>query len=177
MPTLGGSRKETDHQQPTETIMLLPLAFADHGAASDEMARGRASIFPGAAQPPLQLRLELPPRVHAREPVPLRLVLQNHGLQAEEVDLSGETVAFDIVVFSLDGFEVWSRLEIVLMPRVLQTRTLAPGESLAFTDAWLQRDRSGRQVAPGTYMLQGILPVAGVPGGWGTDLYMLAILP
>lgn len=157
--------------------MLLPLAFADRGAATREMAPGRASVFPGAAQPPLQLRLELPPRVHAGEPVPLRLVLQNQGFHTEEVDLSGEAVAFDVVVFSLDGLEVWSRLEIVLMPRILQTRTLSPGESLVFTDAWLQRDKDGRQVRPGTYMLQGILPVAGVPGGWGTDLYMLAILP
>ena len=69
------------------------------------------------------------------------------------------------------------RLEIVMMPQILQTRTIAPGESLTFTDAWVQRTRSGRPVPPGTYMIQGVLPVAGVPGGWGTDLYMLAILP
>lgn len=157
--------------------MLLPLAFVDNGFDSGDMAPGRAAVFPGAAHPPLQLRLELPPRVRAGEPVPLRLVLQNRGFQTEEVDLSGESVAYDIVVFSLEGVEVWSRLELVLMPQILQTRTLSPGESLVFTDAWLQRNRDGRPVPPGTYMVQGVLPVAGVPGGWGTDLYMLAILP
>src|SRR5690606_18661121 len=108
--------------------MLLPLAFADRGAATVEMAAGRASVFPGAAQPPLQWRLELPPRVRAGEPVPLRLVLENHGFHPEEVDMSGETLAFDAVVFSLDGFEVWSRLEMSFMPQILQTRTLGPGE-------------------------------------------------
>lgn len=156
--------------------MLMPLAYNDSDGMTATLAPGRASVFPGAAQPPLQLSLELPPRVRAGDPIPMRLVLRNHGFRAETVDL-GEPLTFDIVVFSLDGLEVWSRFETVFQPRILQTHAIGAGKSLVFVDAWKQRTNEGCPVAPGTYMVQGILPVAGVPGGWGTDLYMIAILP
>lgn len=157
--------------------MLLPLAFADCGGMDADVAPGRASIFPGAAKPPLQLRLDLPPRVRTGEPVPLRLVLKNNGFSAEEFELRGEPSSFDVVVFSLDGSEVWSRLEETSQPMALRTCSIEPGDELILSDFWLQRSYKGDPVPPGTYMVQGILPVAGVPGGWGTDLYMMAILP
>lgn len=105
----------------------------------------------------------------------MRLVLENRGDTPVEVELTGRPIAFDLVVLATDGSEVWRRLEGVAVDLILQPRTLGPGEALDFTDTWPQHDDQGRQVSPGTYRVQGILPVVDVTGGWGTELHDLTI--
>lgn len=73
-----------------------------------------------------------------------------------------------------DGAEVWSRLEGVAVSDILQSRTLAPGETIEFTESWEQRGNDGRRVRPGTYRVRGILPV--VPDGWATDPQTMTIV-
>lgn len=155
--------------------ILTILVLASCGGPENADDPGLVSQQAVAAPSPLHLRLEVPGQVDAQQPVPMRLVLENRGDDPIEVELQGSPIAFDLVAFAADGSEVWRRLEGVAVDLILQPRTLGPGESLEFTDTWTQRDNRGRQVSPGTYRVQGILPVVDVPDGWGTELHTLTI--
>jgi hypothetical protein len=132
---------------------------------------------PQGAPSPLELRLEVPAEARSGAMVPVRLVLVNHGIEPVEVGLSGNPIAFDLVVTDANGAEVWRRLEGVAVEDILVTRTVLPGREIEFQDYWAQRDQSGRRVPPGTYRLRGILPVVEVTGGWGTGVHTLTITP
>lgn len=154
--------------------MLVMLAF--FGCARSDDAPDRAPLIsaPAQARGSLGLRLEAPAEVRSGEPVTLRLVLENRGDEPAEVELGGDPVAFDFVITADDGAEVWSRLEGVAVSDILQSRTLAPGETIEFTESWEQRGNDGRRVRPGTYRVRGILPV--VPDGWATDPQTMTIV-
>lgn len=154
--------------------ILLVIAGCGGAANGPELDEpGRAA--PVAAPDPLRLRLEAPDGVRAGEPVPLRLVLENHGDRAVAVELGGAPIAFDFVVVGPDGSEVWRRLEGMPVEAILQLHTLGPGEALEFLDRWDQLDRRRRRVRPGDYRVRGVLPVVGEPGGWGTEVRLVRV--
>lgn len=161
------------------TLMMLVLMMDGCWGWGTGRDRDRGGSAPpgGGAPPPLHLRLEAPTRVRSGEPVTVRLVLANRGDRPIEVELGGSPIAFDIALAASDGSEVWRRLEGVAVPAVLQPRTLGPGEEMELADVWRQRDGRGERVRPGMYYVRGVLPVAGVAGGWRTDVHMLTILP
>jgi len=77
--------------------------------------------------------------------------LRNPSGHPVEAHFLGREIVFDVVVTREDGAVVWHRLDRGVGPSILQIRTLAPGESLQWRDAWLPRE-------PGRFRVQGILP-------------------
>jgi hypothetical protein len=124
---------------------------------------------------PLDLRLEAPSRTRSGVHVPLRLVLSNPTPRPITIDLGGMPTAFDFVVHTVDGVEIWRRLEGTNIRDVLAPRTVEPGGSIRYTAIWPQRDDEGRPVRPGLYRVVGILPLDGVPGGRVTGGHTLEI--
>jgi hypothetical protein len=109
------------------------------------------------------------------ESIPIRLLLENRGTLPVEIEMTGEPLAFDFVVRSSDGEEVWRRLEGVPVESILNVLPIAPGEILEFADVWHQQRNGGGQVPPGEYTVQGLLPVVGEPLGWVTGPQRLRI--
>jgi hypothetical protein len=106
---------------------------------------------------PLRLELEAPAEVAQGEPVTFRLRLRNTGAEPTVVYLRGREIAFDIVVARTDGDTVWRRLTREPIQAIVQVRRLNPGGELVLEDHWNERDRAGRVVPPGEYMVRGVL--------------------
>ena len=106
----------------------------------------------------MRVELELPAKVVSGAPVPVTVRVRNDGIQPAELSLTGNPVAFDIIVQDRGGSEVWSRLRGQIVSMILQVAILQPGECVEFVHAWDQRDNAGRRVAEGDYRVQGILP-------------------
>jgi hypothetical protein len=157
-------------------VMLFFLVFAYcSGTGNGAEASSGASPVAAGAPAPLLLRLVLPQRIAAGQPVPMTLVLENHGTTPVEVGLGGEPIAFDFTVRDARGAEIWRRLEGVAVESILHLRTVGPGETLEFADVWHQRDNRGRPIPPGDYEVTGILPVVDSPDGWRTDSETLRV--
>lgn len=100
--------------------------------------------------------------IPAGKPVPITLRIVNTGSRPLELHLQGRTITFDLVV-RRGEIVVWRRLENATVPAILQLRTLAPGEVLELKDTWDGKDRDGRAVAPGEYVVSGEVPTDGPP--------------
>ena len=109
-------------------------------------------------QDSVAFRVELPPSVHAGEPVPVVLRLTNRTEQPLTLVLQGRPLAFDVTVTGPDGAIVWRRLECMVVQSILAVRTLAPAESLTFEAVWDGRRRNGSPAPPGRYLVAGKLP-------------------
>ncbi len=126
--------------------------------------RGAALTIPAVislAPDSLQLKITVPARVRAGEPVPVSLRVTNHGNAPVTLYLQGRPIAFEVVVRRTSGDVVWRRLEGATVAMILQVRTLAPGESLGFNDVWSQQTRAGTPVKPGDYTVTAELPIEG----------------
>lgn len=106
----------------------------------------------------VSVELVLPRAVRAGDTVAIILRARNTGSRAADLMLPGRPPAFDIVVTTRDGTEVWRRLRGASISAALGVRTLQPGESLDLATRWPQRDNAGRPVSPGTYEVRGVLP-------------------
>jgi hypothetical protein len=124
----------------------------------------------------MTLQIMLPTSVPVGAAVPITLRLTNTSPKPVTAYLQGRPVAFDIIVSSRDGALVWRRLEGAVIPAILQVRTLAPGEVLEFSDAWLQQNNRGESVGPGEYLVTGVLPTD-PPAELRTPSAALRILP
>jgi Intracellular proteinase inhibitor len=111
----------------------------------------------GVTQPTIELLA--PSKVKAGDTVEIVLRIRNDGPKPIDLELSGRPVAFDVVVTGPDGKEVWRRLEGAAVASILMLLTLQPGEGREFTAQWAQEDQAGRAVAPGRYVMHGILPM------------------
>ncbi len=132
-----------------------PRAANEPDTAMTQQPSGPASV---AESDSLAFSIHVPESVRAGEPVPIALRIRNRTDGPVELHLLGRTIAFDIVVTSEDGTPVWRRLEGQAVQSILQLRTLAPGETLEFSDRWDQRRRGGAAVPPGPYRVHGELP-------------------
>ena len=93
----------------------------------------------------------VPSRARVGRRAPFTLRLRNLSRQPVEAHFLGRQIVFDIVVEHAHGGVVWRRLSHGVGPSILQVRTLEPGESLEWHDAWVPG-------AAGQYRAQGILP-------------------
>lgn len=114
-------------------LMVLTILGCDPSSNEPDTDPPAQAVL-AAAPAPLELRLEAPRQVRAGQPVPLRLTLTNRGDRPVEVELTGQPIAFDLAVVASDGTEVWRRLVGVPIEAILQPRTLAPGQEIAFSD-------------------------------------------
>jgi hypothetical protein len=115
----------------------------------------------GAAQSwqgPALLRLEL--RVNRAvyacgEPIELTLAVTNAG-PAPVVLVVPSSQLYDFAVLKND-VEVWRWSAGGMFLTVLTPLQIPPGQTREFTESWDQRDRDGRQVGSGDYLVIGIL--------------------
>lgn len=117
---------------------------------------------------PISLRVTAPSRVAAGKPIPLTLILTNHGNRAATISYGGQAgpaskMPFDFrVTGASDGSTVWHRLEGVVVEDVGNAESLPPGDSLVFTDRWLAKTHDGQSMQPGIYCVRGALYAEGV---------------
>jgi len=110
----------------------------------------------GSGAPSLAFGLEVPAGARVGTPVPLTLKLRNTSHRSVELTLGGRP-AYDFVVTTPDGLEVWRWSHGQAIQAILELKTLRPGEELVFTAEWAQRDNEGRSVPAGTYWVRGVL--------------------
>jgi len=106
----------------------------------------------------LRVELHAPGAVAAGTDVPIEVSITNISSDPVELQLFGRDVAFDIEVHDNAGTRVWRRLEGRTVPRELQVRVLAPGETLTLRDDWPQRTNDGSPVAEGSYLVDAFVP-------------------
>jgi hypothetical protein len=109
----------------------------------------------------VRLRIQVPERVTAGDPVVMVLAVENVSGRPVTLYLTGRPVAFDVVVDDADGATMWRRQGEQVATMVLQLRELAPGEALTFETTWNQRTDTGKRVPPGAYTVRGLLPTDG----------------
>lgn len=89
------------------------------------------------------------------------LTMTNVGSQPTTVEFP-TSQPYDVLVFR-EGELVWQWSEGMVFLQVLTRVPLGPGESRTDRILWNQRDRIGRQVAPGAYRAEARFPVMGAP--------------
>lgn len=111
-----------------------------------------------AQQAPAGLRLELRAgrdTYRAGDPVELTLTVTNST--ADPVVLTApSSQLYDFAVIQ-GGREVWRWSAGRMFMALVTPLEIAPGQARVFTEVWDQRDRDGQPVAPGYYVVQGVL--------------------
>lgn len=103
----------------------------------------------------------------AGEPVLLRLGVKNTGRKPVELRFTTDRCADFLVCRDVNLYffhyypHVWSHLPTDAVHRVESRLTLSPGQKKTFEAVWSQKDYAGRAVAPGRYLITGILNTAG----------------
>lgn len=135
-------------------LTALPALATPGGAPrpADGPVRQEAAVD----QPTVELLL--PPRVRLGDTVAITIRVRNDGSRPAELRLAGRPVAFDIVIRAADGSEVWRRPREGAVGAALIAMRLAPGQAHDFTVRWAQVDSGGSPVAPGRYLVRGVLP-------------------
>ena len=133
---------------------VLGLAGCGPGDGGDQVTEG------------LSLSLQVPAEARAGETVALAQALKNVTDAPIEVGLGGSEPAFcpGFVISRPDGVEVRRNMdgdlpEFEACPAVLSLKTLGPGEEMVLRDGWKQTDHNGVLVAPGRYLVRGLLDV------------------
>lgn len=101
--------------------------------------------------------IEAPETVPAGAAIPITMRIENTSSQPLELYLRGREATYDFIVTSADGDIVWRRLEGEILQAILRVEVLTAGQALEFRHTWNQRDNSGKRVAPGSYVVRGIL--------------------
>ncbi|MDP2950144.1 MAG: BsuPI-related putative proteinase inhibitor [Chloroflexota bacterium] len=143
-------------------VFLVSLLVVAAGAACDQGEEGSArSPTPEAARP----SPEATPAFSFQGPVGIDLTTfgvfhrQEEPVSLTVVVAAGEPITlyyrttqrFDIVVTDSEGREVWRWSQGKAFSQVLEQVELKPGEPMAFTERWDQRDNDGQPVPPGNY--------------------------
>jgi hypothetical protein len=115
------------------------------------------SKTPGSAQSgSLALQLDAPAQARVGTPLRLKLTLTNTTKQPVQVMLGGRP-PYDFVLTSADGAKSWRWSADQAIQMILETRTLKPGEQLAYDAEWRVKDRSGDLPSPGRYKVRAVL--------------------
>lgn len=138
-------------------LLAALLALLDAGCADDTPKLGSGQDVVTAASDSVRITLDLPPEIHAGQPVPITIRLANIIDRPLDLYLRGRTIAFDIFVTRPNGEVVWQRLKDEIIPAIVQLKTLQPGEVLELRDVWPQRDERGHAVAPDSYLVRGAI--------------------
>jgi hypothetical protein len=108
------------------------------------------------SSPEAPLSLEAPDEVEAGQTVNLKLIWRNLTDQPAELTLGGRP-AYDFVVTSGEGKEIWRWLAGQAVQDILEIKTVDPGQKLEFTLEWQPVDQAGAALPPGHYLVHGIL--------------------
>ena len=89
--------------------------------------------------------------------MPLVFTVTNVGRTALTLQLLGRTPSADFRISDSRGRLVWSRLRGQTLLGALRLFPLDAGKNLSFREVWNQRTDAGRPVAPGEYLIRGVL--------------------
>jgi hypothetical protein len=89
--------------------------------------------------------------------VPLVFRITNISKASVTLQLLGRTPTADFQVSDARGRIVWSRLRGRTLLGALRLFPLPAGKALSFRQVWNQRTDAGAPVAPGEYLLRGVL--------------------
>jgi intracellular proteinase inhibitor BsuPI len=109
-------------------------------------------------RPENPLTLEAPDEVEVGQTVNLKLIWRNLTDKPVELTLGGRP-AYDFVVTSQDGKEIWRWLAGQAVQDILEIKTVDPGQKVEFVLEWRPVEQSGVALPPGRYLAQGILNV------------------
>jgi intracellular proteinase inhibitor BsuPI len=102
------------------------------------------------------LSLEAPDEVEAGQKIDLKLSWRNLTDQPVQLTLGGRP-AYDFVITTDDGKEVWRWLEGQAVQEILELKTVDPGQKLEFILESQPLDKAGAPLPPGSYLLHGVL--------------------
>jgi Intracellular proteinase inhibitor len=125
------------------SMMLLGVDGCSHQAGS-----------PGRPEDPLSL--EAPDEVEAGQTVNLKLIWRNLTDQPIGLTLGGRP-AYDFVVTTNEGKEIWRWLAGQTVQDILEIKTVDPGQKLEFMLEVQPVDQAGAALPPGNYLVHGIL--------------------
>lgn len=136
-------------------LLVVAAAVAcDGGNGPGSSDTGAGSPTPGTTptfsfQGPVGIDLTTFGVFHPQgEPLPFYIVVA----AGEPITLYYRTTQrFDIVVTDSDGREIWRWSGGRAFSQVLEQVELKPGEPMAFTETWDQRDSEGQPSPPGNY--------------------------
>lgn len=110
----------------------------------------------------IEVALELEPtEFDFGEHVPLVLAVRNTTAQTKTLQFSSGQ-QFDFAI-TRARIEIWRWSRDRFFTQALTSVTLAPGETVRFTESWPQRDNTDRQVVFGSYQIIGSLPTMQPP--------------
>lgn len=146
-----------------ETNVMVPPGAGVQYQAEGDQGTGVAGI---ADPPPVQQARRVTatvatdrPSYSVGETVRFTLTVRNNSSAPVTVTLpTGQR--YDFVVRSSGGGEVWRWSRDRAFTQIFGEQTLAPGQTLTFSDTWDQRDNAGRQAPAGTYTVVGIFTSA-----------------
>ena len=104
----------------------------------------------------VEYSLEVVSQAPYGETVEMKLMLRNVG-DGPVSFLLGGSPAYDFVVSTPDGEQVWHWKCAKITLLLLDSKTLEPGEELEFVGEWEQVDNRGEPVPPGTYLVRAVL--------------------
>lgn len=105
----------------------------------------------------LRLTLEAPERARLGAPVPLVFTVTNAARVSVTLQLLGRTPTADFQVSDPRGRIIWTRLQGQTLLGALRLFPLHAGKDLSFRQVWKQRTDTGCPVAPGEYLIRGVL--------------------
>jgi hypothetical protein len=109
---------------------------------------------PGRPEEPLSL--EAPDEVEEGQTINLKLIWRNLTDKPIELTLGGRP-PYDFVVTTNEGKEIGRWLAGQTVQDILEIKTVDPGQKLEFMLEWQPMDQAGAALAPGRYLIYGIL--------------------
>jgi hypothetical protein len=134
------------------TVVLMLMLIGFEGCTGEGMNR---------EEPNTQARifwLDAPAEARLGQTVPLKLTWKNVTDRPVKLALSGRP-AYDFVVTTPDGREIWRWRHGQATLQILEIKTLNPGEELKGTADWQQVNNAGQPVPPGRYLVRGFLNI------------------
>lgn len=89
--------------------------------------------------------------------MPLVFTITNTGKGSVTLQLLGRSPTADFQVSDRRGRIIWSRLRGQTLLGALRLFPLGSGKRLSFRQVWNQRSDTGSPVAPGEYLIRGVL--------------------
>ncbi len=117
-----------------------------------------ASTGPASAQSPLVVTVRTDRTAYEPgAPVTLTVIASNPTNAPVTLNFSTGQIYDAIISAAPGGAEVWRWSGGRFFTQALANRTVAPGESLTFTETWNQRTMADTLVAPGVYTVEGVV--------------------
>jgi hypothetical protein len=141
---------------PGQLLLLLGSLSCAGDRAPENRDPDRDTTTMSAPADTVRVELDVPAQVTAGDSVPITVRVQNISNRRLDLSLLGREIAFDILISTRAGQQVWRRLEGAALQSILQVKSLAPGEAFELHAVW-------RAATPGEYLVSASLPTDAAP--------------